>query len=314
MPDCLLSVAICTFNRAALLDAALLSLAATDKPSGLPFEVLVIDNNSSDSTYSVVERWAARSEAPLRYVFEGRQGLSPARNRAVKEAAGDWIWYVDDDVYFSPGWFHGVLEGLRFFPRASVLAGRVVPIFEPAKPSWLPSAALGYYGMTSFGDDLRWLASTEFPVGANAAFRRSVFEEVGLFREDLGRVADSLLSAEETDIVTKIHERGHQVGYAPAAEVRHRVPEKRATMSWLRRRAYWGGVSHVLADGATRRSKRLGLIRSAAWRLRGVGGSAFRKGLGLNDQIEYAWQLGMARQYLAEAARSLGSRTLRTGS
>ena len=100
MRDCLLSIAICTFNRAALLDDALRSFAATDKPSGLPFELLVIDNNSNDSTRSVVEGWATRSEFPLRYIFEGKQGVSPARNRAVKEATGHWIWYVDDDVYF----------------------------------------------------------------------------------------------------------------------------------------------------------------------------------------------------------------------
>jgi len=314
MRDCLLSIAICTFNRAALLDDALRSFAATDKPSGIPFELLVIDNNSGDNTRSVVERWVARAGFPLRYVFEGKQGLSQARNRAVKEAAGHWIWYVDDDVYFSPGWLEGVLEGVRFFPRASVLAGRVAPAFEPAQPSWLPPSALPYYSMTSFGDEPRWLEPTEYPVGANAAFRRSVFEEVGLFREDLGRSADSLFSSEETDMVIRLYERDHKIGYVPGAEVRHRIPEDRATMSWLRKRAYWGGVSWVLTDGATRGSSRFGLLRKAAWMIQGVGRTALRKGLGLDKQIEYAWQLGMARQYLAEAARNSGARALRSGS
>jgi glycosyltransferase involved in cell wall biosynthesis len=313
MRDCLLSVAICTFNRAAFLDDALRSFAATDKLSDIPFELLVIDNNSGDSTRSVVERWAARSKFPLRYVFEGKQGLSVARNRAIKEMAGHWVWYVDDDVYFSPRWLDGVLEGIKFFPQSSVLAGRVLLAFEPAKPSWLPPSALPHYGMTSFGDELRWLKRREFPVGANMAFRRPVFDEVGLFREDLGRVADSLLSAEETDMVIRLYQRGHKIGYVPGAAVWHRVSEDRATMSWLKKRAYWGGVSYVLAVGTLSNLSRFGLIGKAVQKIGTVGKAVLTNGCGLNEQIYYAWQLGAARQYLAEAARNNGSRAFRSG-
>jgi glycosyltransferase involved in cell wall biosynthesis len=313
MHDPLLSIAICTCNRATLLDDALRSFAATAKPSGIAFELLVIDNNSRDRTRLVVEHWAARSEFPLRYIFEGKQGLSRARNRAVKEAVGHWVWYVDDDVYFSPGWLEGVREGMKLFPRASGLAGRVMPVFEPAQPAWLPSSALPYYGVTSFGDEPRWLGAAEYPVGANAAFRRSVFEEVGLFREDLGRSADTLFSSEETDMTIRLYARGHKVGYAPSAEVRHRIPENRATMSWLRKRAYWGGVSQVRADGTIRGSSRVALLCKAAWMVQNISRTVFQKGLGLDRQIAYAWQLGMVRQYLTEAARS-GSRVLRSGS
>lgn len=312
MPDLLLSIAICTFNRAALLDDALRSFATIAKPSGIPFEFLVIDNNSSDHTRSVVEQWAARSEFPLRYVFEGKQGLSLARNRAAREAAGDWVWYVDDDVYFSPGWLEGVREGMRCFSRAPVLAGRVVPVFEPVQPNWLPPSAFPYYGITTFGDEPRWLGATEYPVGANVAFRRSVFEEVGPFREDLGRSADSLFSSEETDLVSRLYARGHKIGYVPGAEIRHRILEDRATMSWLRKRAYWGGVSQVLADETPHCSSRFTLLRKAAGKIQNIGRAVFRKGLGLDRQIAYAWQLGMVRQYLIEAVRLSGPRTLRS--
>jgi glycosyltransferase involved in cell wall biosynthesis len=310
----LVSVAICTFNRAVLLDDALRSFAATDKPAGVPFELLVIDNNSADATRSVVERWAAQSEFPLRYVFEGRQGLSLARNRAVKEAAGQWIWYVDDDVYFSPRWLGSVVEGLTYFPRAAALGGRVVPAFDLAKPSWLPASALPYYGLTSFGDEPRCLQPTEYPVGANVGFRRTVFDEVGLFREDLGRRGNSLLSGEEVDMVIRLHERGHEVGYVPSAEVRHRIPQDRATVSWLRRRAYWGGISCVLTDGARRSAGCFKLLRKAAWMALGASSSTLRKGLGFDDQIGCAFRLGMARQYLVEAVRSIGTESLRSGS
>jgi glycosyltransferase involved in cell wall biosynthesis len=306
---CLLSVAICTFNRAGLLDDALRSFAATDRPSGVPFELIVVDNNSSDATRAVVERWTARSTFPLRYVFESQQGLSVARNRAVQEAAGHWIWYVDDDVYFSPTWLHGVFGSMTLFPGASALAGSVVVAFEPAQPSWLPLSVLPYYGMTSFGDSPRWLEPLEYPVGANVGFRRAVFDEIGQFRKDLGRHAYSLRSHEEVDLVDRLRARGHKIAYGPAAGVRHRVRGDRATMAWLRRRAYWGGICDGLTDAAARTATRLELIRTAGRTIRTVGRDVLRKGLGPHHQIDYAWRLGRAHQCLAEAARRDRSRT-----
>jgi glucosyl-dolichyl phosphate glucuronosyltransferase len=305
----LVTVAICTFNRAGMLDDALRSFADTSHGTDVSFEVLVVDNNSADATRAVVQRWAG-SVLPVRYVFEGRQGLSWARNRAVAEAAGEWIWFVDDDVYFAAGWLEGAREGIEFFPQASMLAGRVRLVFEADQPTWLPSSLLPYYGVTAFGDDLRWLNASEEPVGANTAFRRSVFADVGPFRVDLGRVAHVLLSCEETDLVTRLRQRGHRLGYVPRAEVLHRVPQQRATMAWLRRRAYWGGISYVLTDGVSRGASRRRLIRQAWRRVKDVGRAARVNGLSCEDQIDYAWQLGTARQYLAEAARSLRWRTL----
>jgi glycosyltransferase involved in cell wall biosynthesis len=298
-----LTIAICTFNRAALLDDALRSYAAMRKPSEIPVELLVVDNNSSDETAAVVRRWAGRSQAPLRYVFERPQGLSRARNRAVEEAAGDWIWFVDDDVYFADGWLDGVRDGLALFPDASVLAGRVVPAFDSQRPSWLPASALGYYGMTEFGNEPRWLDDAEDPVGANTAFRKSVLREVGPFRLDLGRVADGLTSCEEIDVVRRLRARGHRAAYVAHAEVLHRVTDERATMSWLRRRAYWGGVSCVLVDGKSRGAARWKLMCQAAERVRDVVRGALTKGLGHDAQIDYARQLGNARQYVTEALR-----------
>src|SRR5438132_8818753 len=160
MPDMLLTIAICTFNRARLLDDTLRSLDAVVKPHGLSVELLVVDNNSDDDTSSVVQRWAKQAKIPVRYVFEAAQGLSRARNRAIKEGAGEWIWYADDDIYFTGGWLQGVAQGLESFPNASALAGRISLLFEPVKPHWLQSSLLSYYGLTSFGDEARWLEIT----------------------------------------------------------------------------------------------------------------------------------------------------------
>jgi glycosyltransferase involved in cell wall biosynthesis len=298
-----LTIAVCTYNRARLLNDMLQSFAATIKPAGASFEVLIIDNNSRDDTRSVVEAWLGKSEFPIRYVFETRQGLARARNRAVEESRGDWIWYTDDDIYFSPGWLEQALRGTQIFPDASALTGRIVLEFEPVKPDWLPASVLPYYGMTTFGDQRRWLMPPELPVGANTAFRRRVFNNIGLFREDLGRVASSLISCEESEIAMRLHQRLYGIGYVPDAMVRHRVSSDRATISWLRKRAFWGGVSNVLlAQARTRCLSRRQLIKQGSEVIREVGRAALKNGFGVEDQLKYMRQLGVARQFLLEAA------------
>jgi hypothetical protein len=102
-----------------------------------------------------------------------------------------------------------------------------------------------------------------------------VLDEIGPFRADLGRIGDGLLSSEETEVVDRLWARSHLVAYAPRAEVRHRVTAERTTMSWLRRRAYWGGVSYVLTDDVSNGSSRAeigrtGRARCVAHRARGA--------------------------------------------
>ena len=303
MPDILLTIAICTFNRAGLLDDALRSFDAVAKPHGLSFELLVVDNNSADDTCSVVQRWAKQSTFPVRYVFEAAQGLSRARNRAAREGLGQWIWYTDDDIYFSAGWLLGVVQALDSFPQASALAGRISLVFEPAKPHWLPFSMLPYYGLTSFGEKARWLEAMENPVGANTGFRRQIFAELGPFREDLGRVANLLVSGEESEMATRLYQRGDMIGYAPRAEVWHRVRGNRTTMSWLRKRAFWGGVSQALVDHSIGGSSRRQLIRKGSTIIRNVSKAALGGRLGPEDQVEYARKLGIARQYLIQLLR-----------
>jgi glycosyltransferase involved in cell wall biosynthesis len=303
MPEPVLSIAVCTLNRAALLDDALASLAVPGTRRGAPFEVLVVDNGSTDGTRSVGERWAARAAFPVRYVRETAPGLSAARNRAIREAAAEWLWYVDDDVLFSPGWLDGVLDGLRRFPDASALAGAVTLAFEPAAPAWLPAAALPYYGMTRLGDVPRRLGPTENPVGANMGFRRAVFDAVGLFSEGLGRTGETLRSCEETDLMDRLRQRGLVAAYVPAAEVRHRIRADRATMRWLRRRAYWGGITYVLTNGRAADGETAAALRLATDAIRTVARTALAHGFDPARQLDYAWQLGTAREYLARAVR-----------
>src|SRR5688572_12728930 len=98
------TVVVCTFNRADMLRNALISLLKLETEAQFRFEVLVVDNNSTDHTAEVVAQLAQDASAPLRYVREVRQGHASARNRGIQEARGDWIASFDDDQLADARW------------------------------------------------------------------------------------------------------------------------------------------------------------------------------------------------------------------
>ena len=301
MSDPSLSIVVCTLNRARPLKGALASFAAVHKPPGFAYELIVVDNGSTDDTRAVVESFSERVEPGLRYVYEPRPGLSRARNRAIAEATRAWIWFFDDDVVLAPDWLEGVRCGIERFAQSAALGGRVVAAFETTRPAWLSNALLAYYGATDFGDRPRLLADGEYPIGANAGFRRDALEKVGGFREDLGHVGRTFGFNEEPELVDRLRAAGHTAAYVPQAKVDHRIGAERARLSWLLERAYHGGVYLVRAESSHRRATRAGAVRKAARALGTIAVGIARGGITRERQVMYAWQLGMIRQYAADA-------------
>jgi glycosyltransferase involved in cell wall biosynthesis len=303
-----LSIVVCTLNRARRLEDALASFAAVRKPPGFAYELIVVDNGSTDETRAVVETTSERAEPGLRYVYEPRVGLSSARNRAITEAKGTWIWFFDDDVVLSRDWLEGARHGVERFAESAALGGRVVAAFETGRPVWLSNALLPYYGATDFGERSRLLADGEYPIGANAGYRRDALEEVGGFREDLGHVGNAFGFNEEPELVNRLRAAGHTVAYVPQATVEHRIGAERARMWWLLKRAYRGGLYLVRAEAPGRRSARAQSAGKAAWVLGAIAAGIARGGVGRERQVMYAWQLGMIQQYAADAIRPPASR------
>ena len=142
-----LTVAICTYNRCALLEQTLENLTKVNEPTG-PWSILVVDNNSSDNTAGVVERYAERLS--IRRVFEPTQGLSKARNRALREVSTDYIVFTDDDVLVAENWLVGLANAIKRYPDAAALGGPIEPWF-PCEPDselmdafyWLRSGFCG---------------------------------------------------------------------------------------------------------------------------------------------------------------------------
>ena len=238
--DC--SVVIATYNRAHLLVETLRSLDAQHIPPTLQWEIIVVDNNSSDRTKETVRRFGETSSVAIRYEFEPRLGQSFARNAGIEAAKGALILFTDDDVLPDRTWVSGILSALTI-DRLHGVGGRVLPQWEAALPGWLSARP----------DLLSWLALVEedtpclleYPlsptrriVGASMAFRREVFEEFGLFQTSLGHRGRRFYGQEEVEFIHRLLLKGKRIGYEPSVVVHHRLGASRLRKSFFVRRYF----------------------------------------------------------------------------
>jgi glycosyltransferase involved in cell wall biosynthesis len=233
-----ITITIQTYNRAEELRKTLLSLAAVGTGGAPEHEILVVDNNSSDQTAAVAGDLSGAFPGTLRYVREGRQGLSHARNRAVAEARHEIIAFLDDDVDVNVNWLRNLAAAYEAGDHAAV-GGRALLVYPTARPGWLGERSEGLLTKVDYGLRARPAAPDEL-YGVNLSFRKAWLERVGGFRPDLGRVGHCLLGSEETDLLERIAGAGGTLLYEPAAVVGHRVPPARLRRRWFWARCYWG--------------------------------------------------------------------------
>lgn len=227
------TVVICTYNRADSLGRTLVSVAACDTPPTLDWEVLIVDNNSTDGTRELVTEFCSRPPHRFRYVFERQQGLSHARNAGIREAQGEIVVFTDDDVTVEKSWLRNLVAPLAD-PEWAGAGGRIEPVWTSMCPDWLsPNEpyALGPLVMFDRGPTSRELR--EAPFGANMAFRKWVFERHGGFRADLGNRPGSEIRNDDSEFGARILAAGERLRYEPAAIVYHPVAENRLQRSYF---------------------------------------------------------------------------------
>lgn len=242
----ILSVIICTYNREECILAALdsLNVQIFDKSK---YEVLLINNNSTDNTASLCEHYGAdKPDFRYRYFVEKTQGLSYARNRGIAESMGDIVIFMDDDAKAEPDYLQNMSNFFEKYPDAMASGGRIYPDFETKRPRWMSHFLVSLTSSIDRGDQVQLFKNRSFPIGANMAFRRSVFTDYGVFNVDLGRIGKNLLGAEEKDIFYRLMKDGKKVYYVPDAIVHHYVPDARLTFSFFKRQAVGIGSSERL--------------------------------------------------------------------
>lgn len=229
----MISVIVCTYNRSESLIKTLDSLVQLWAPPGLSWELIVVDNNSTDDTAEVVRTFAEASSFNVRYVFEMNQGLSYARNAGIRVAGGDIVAFTDDDVSVDPGWLCELQKIFDQFGCVGV-GGRIVPVWIGQKPPWLKldgAYSLRSGTVVSFDHGGEPCELSTPPVGANMAFKKVAFEKHGFFRTELGKRGNDAMTGEDTEFCTRLSRAGDRIVYAPSAVVYHPVPETRLKKS-----------------------------------------------------------------------------------
>lgn len=242
------SVIVCTYNRVELLTDTLRSLQQLSYPA-TDYEVIVVDNNSSDNTAELVAALASNSPVKIAYVHESRQGLSYARNTGITHAKGEIVVFTDDDIEADPLWLQDIVATFNS-PEVYCVGGPIRPIWLSPRPEWLSDNLIGYLTIQEFeyAAQSRELTSASYPSGANIAFRRVLFEELGYFDTELGRKGKLLLSNEESRVCSMIEAAGKKIRLASNAIIYHKIPAERLTRKWFYNRLYWQGVSDAIMD------------------------------------------------------------------
>lgn len=262
------TVLICTRNRRASLKRTLDSLARCRVAPDLRWEVLVVDNGSSDGTSAVIEDFA--SKLPIRSVREDVPGLSHARNTGVRHAGGRYILWTDDDVLVEGGWLEAYASAFAAHPEAAFFGGRVHPVLEPPTPAWLSNnldLLEHLLAARDFGDESFEIRGNDdrLPFGASFAVRANDQTE-HLYDTDLGVSPTMRRSGEETQLLRAILAKGGVGRWVPEAIVSHVIPPQRQKLAYV--------VQHYRAYGETaaylavQRGERLPWTSRARWEAR----------------------------------------------
>ena len=259
-----ISAVVCTLNRAAYLAKAMQSLVNQTYPKKY-YEIIVVDNGSTDNTREVVEQFSQSTR--VRYIHEPIKGLSQARNTGWQAASGKYVAYLDDDAIACPRWLEKIMETFETIkPAPASVGGIAVPIWESERPAWLEDRMLGAYAIVDWGDRARFFkpSTPEHHVGCNVAYTRQVLQECGGFNVNLGRKGRNLLSNDENVIRDYIDSHGLGIYYDPAILVEHLVPRERLTRRFMLRRHFWQGISDVVLwyEQTASKPRRLWLLLS----------------------------------------------------
>jgi GT2 family glycosyltransferase len=227
------SIIVCSYNRADSLSDTLAALKA-QVTRELSWEIIIVDNNSSDHTKLIVES-AKAGDIPITYAFEPQQGLSFARNKGIAMAHGDIILFTDDDVCPAQDWLQTIINGMND-TNCAACGGYIEPIWQSQPPHWLTEKFHGFLAIKM--DETGPKAITQVdatPYGANMAFRREIFSKYGEFDVGRGRKGGNLASGEDDEMFQRIFQAGDSIMYFPAARVKHKVESFRLKKSYFRR-------------------------------------------------------------------------------
>jgi glycosyltransferase involved in cell wall biosynthesis len=245
--DLVASVVISTHNRAHYLAEGLKSLAA--QQCRVPFEVIVVDNGSTDDTAKVLEAWT-QTDSRFRRLFEPRLGLSYGKNAGIRNARAPLILFTDDDTIVDANWVQSYADLFARRAHEEIVAGGAqlpIPHDLGSWPAWFDERAAAELGLLHYGEE-RELQSPDYVWGANMAVPRRLFDRVGLWNESVGRAGGHRGTFEDTEFQDRVRAARGAVWFCPTAIVSHRIERRTITPRRLTDNAFSRGRNSFWMD------------------------------------------------------------------
>ena len=218
-----ISVVICTYNRDKFIGEALESLAKQNISSD-KFEVIIVNNNSTDNTEVICKKFIGQNpKLDVKYVIETNQGLSFARNRGIEESKYEIITYIDDDAYTKSDFLKIIFNYFNEHPTTAGIGGKVTPRYEIEEPKWMNKYLYGFVTKVDLDNKKRQFKKKEYPAGCNMTYRKDLLQKVGGFNNKLKWRAD------DKYINFKIKEISDKIMYLPDLEVEHTIDAYRTS-------------------------------------------------------------------------------------
>lgn len=233
-----ISVIVCTHNRSKSILDTLQSLNEMDVPDEVNWEVLIVDNNSSDDTRIVVNKFIEDGHPYFKYIFEPNQGKTYALNHGINKAKGEMLAFTDDDAIVDKYWLKMIVETFKKYD-ADCVGGKVMPIWLGARPEWLTDQLLNVLAILDLGDsvyEFDWKSYDYMLFGVNFAFKKDFFLKNGLFNVKLGSIG------EDQEMFGRLSAIKGKAVYHPKIIVNHKITPERLQKSYFRKWHYVRGV------------------------------------------------------------------------
>ena len=283
-----LSIIICSYNRASYISDALDSLYT--QTSGLDcFEAIIVDNNSTDNTAEVFTQWrTAQPQGAFTYLTESQQGASFARNTGAAMAKGDWLCFMDDDAVATPNYVENILKHIETKPEAVGFGGRIIPKYIPTEPKWMSYYVSSLVGNFDYAPIACAFAPGKYPLESNMIVKKDIYDFIGGFNTQLPGVVGTLrIGGEGKELFYKILSLGHTIYYDPTICVHHVVEVKKLTSEYMYR----------VASGIGRGEKTRTLTISKGAYLKKIIEYFFKLGAAVILGIKYILQLSPAKAW-----------------
>ncbi len=235
LPAVDISLLVCTYNRSSDLREMLETALAQETEGAFAYEVLVVDNNSTDDTRLVVEEFIARNHKNLRYLFESRQGKSFALNTGLSELRGDFFTICDDDFLLPKDWLKNIFAAFGAHPEVSFVSGKVLPAWQGKKPLWLTPEHWSPIALTNYGEKQFYADQNNQICLLACSFRTRDVKSVGGYNPKLGVTKNQIGGTEDFEILKQLWKFGHKGIYLPHIWFQHKVAPNRYTKKYHRR-------------------------------------------------------------------------------